>query len=59
VFSVGPVQRLYLENKNTSQSVRIESLDRVCRQTDQFESEAVVRQSPLMEAWEVEEPPLL
>jgi hypothetical protein len=32
---------------------------RVCRQTDQSESGALVRQSPLLEAWEEEDPPLL
>jgi hypothetical protein len=37
------------------------NVERFCRQTDQADSEAeaLVRQSPLMEAWEAEEPPLL
>jgi hypothetical protein len=35
------------------------SLERVCRQTDQSESEAVARQLPLVEAWEAEEASLL
>jgi hypothetical protein len=38
VFSVVFVQELYLENRNTSQQVQVESLvrsiERVCRQTD-------------------------
>jgi hypothetical protein len=33
--------------------------EEVCMQTDQSNSEAVERQSPLVEAWEAEEPPLL
>lgn len=37
----------------------IQSELRVCRQTDCSESEAVVRQLPLVEVWEVQEPPLL
>jgi hypothetical protein len=42
-----------------SRGVRIESLERVYRQADQVKSKAVVRQSPLTEAWEVEESSLL
>jgi hypothetical protein len=69
VFSVKSVQRLYLENRNASQPVRVESvergIERVCWQTVQPESEAeaeaeaVVRQSPFVEAWDVEQTPVL
>jgi hypothetical protein len=31
------------------------NLERVCMQRDQSDSEAVVRQSPLVEVWEAEE----
>jgi hypothetical protein len=50
VVSVGSVQRLYLENQNTSQPIQVKSLERslerVCSQTDQSESEAVVWECP-------------
>jgi hypothetical protein len=39
--------------------VQVESLERVSRKADQSKSEAVVRESSLVEAWEVVEPPLL
>lgn len=35
------------------------SLQQVCRQTDKSKSEAVVRQLPVVEVWEAEEPILL
>jgi hypothetical protein len=49
VFSVGSMQRLYLENENTNQLSPT-----VCSQSDQSESEAAVGQSTLVEAWEAE-----
>jgi hypothetical protein len=57
VFSVG-LYRGYVCRIKTqaSQSKEVKSLEGVCRQTHLSKSEAVVRQSPLVEAWDAEEP---
>jgi hypothetical protein len=47
--------QLSLRRESKEKSREVESLERVCRQTDQSESEAAVTQSPLVEVWE---PPL-
>jgi hypothetical protein len=60
VFSVGSVQRLYLENrKKASQPESSLEKFRSSLQADQSESEDIARQPPLVEAWEAENPSLL
>jgi hypothetical protein len=42
-----------ISGESEHKPVQVESLEKVCRQTDQSKSEAVVRQLPLVEVWEV------
>jgi hypothetical protein len=46
----GEAQQQFNRSKRTSQ--------KVCRQTEQSETEAAAKQSHLVEAWEAEEPSL-
>jgi hypothetical protein len=56
VFSVDPCRGCIWRIVTQLSQSRVEGLERVCRKRAQSEPEAVVRQSPLVEMRELEEP---